>query len=445
MSAAMGRPFMPWQSYVADVSLEVLPDGMFAYKLIVITVPRQSGKTTLFGVAMDQRAITVPRARVWYTQQSGQDAVDWLVNEHWPLLAPFGNACSLRRAAGSQHVKWKISGGLVRPFPPTPESLHSKISDMVTVDECWAFDYVRGHQLDQAIVPTQATKPNAQVWKVSTAGDATSTWWLGTIEQARADAAAGRTEGVAYFEWSCPEDLDPCEASSWPVFHPAFGYTQHEPSLRAALDILGPDEFARAFGNRWTSMVARVIPLGAWRNVFDPDAPTPVPGRLALAFDVAVDRSQSAIVAAWRDQTGLARIEVADVRDGTAGLPERLAALVDRWKPRAVGFDKAGPALDVADQLERGGMTLAGTDANAYRAACAGLLEAIVAEPAAVAIRPNEALDAAAAAAAQRRLGDGWAWGRRQSAESIAPLTAATVALWTWDHAPADLGTFRIY
>ena len=38
---------MPWQRQVADVALELDDAGRFAYPLVVITVPRQSGKTTL--------------------------------------------------------------------------------------------------------------------------------------------------------------------------------------------------------------------------------------------------------------------------------------------------------------------------------------------------------------------------------------------------------------
>jgi len=110
-----------------------------------------------------------------------------------------------------------------------------------------------------------------------------------------------------------------------------------------------------------------------------------------------------------------------------------------------VFYDAAGPALDVADVLTRAGLELTGLKAREYAAACAGLLEAIVADPPAVRIRPRPELDAAAAAAARRSLGDAWAWSRRQSATSIAPLTAATVALWAADHAPADPGTFRIW
>ena len=445
LAEAMGRPLMPWQRYVVDVALEVDEAGRFCYQLVIITVPRQSGKTTLFGAVLDHRALIVPRARAWFTMQTAKDAVDWLTNEHWPLLAPFGNACHLRRMAGSEHVKWRHSGGLVRPFPPTPAGLHSKVSDLVVVDECWSFDFVKGTQLDQAIVPTQATRPNAQVLKCSTAGDAASVWWLGTVEAGRAAVAAGRTSGVAYFEWSCPDDLDPTAPDSWPVFHPAYGRTIGAPAMVAALELLGPDEFARAYGNRWVATVARVIPLQAWRDAADVDDPLPEVGKAAIAFDVAVDRSDAAVVMAWRDDAGVARIEVADCRPGVGWLPDRVVDLRDRWSPVAIGFDAAGPAFDVADVLERAGLTLSGTKAREYAAACVGFLDALTADPPAVRVRPDPNLDAAAASAARRALGDAWAWGRRQSSVSIATLTAATVALWTFDHAPKDGGRFRIY
>jgi hypothetical protein len=446
LARAMGVPLLPWQQYVVDVALEVDDAGRYCYQLVLVSTPRQSGKSTLFGAVLHHRAIVVPRCRAWFTMQTQKDAVDWLTNEAWPLLAPFGDHARLRRMAGSEHVRWNRSGGLVRPFPPTPAGLHGKVSDLVVVDECWNFDYVRGTQLDQAIVPTQATRPNAQVWKVSTAGDAAATWWLGTVEAGRAAALAGRTDGLAYFDWSVADGVDPCDPASWADYHPAYGRTIGESSMRAALVMLGPDEFGRAYGNRWTSQVARVIPLPAWRAAAAPDLAEPTVGDLALAFDVAVDRSDAAIVAAWREPvSSAARLEVADRRDGVGWVADRVVDLVEKWRPRAVYFDAAGPALDVADVLQRRGLDLVGLKAREYAAACAGLLDALVADPPAVQIRPNPDLDAAAAAAARRTLGDAWAWGRRQSTTSISTLTAATVALWAYDHAPAELGVFRVW
>jgi phage terminase large subunit-like protein len=437
---------MPWQAYVADVALEVDEAGRFVYRLVIVTVPRQSGKTTLDGAVMEHRTMTTPKARVWFTMQTGKDAVDWLINEHWPQLSPLGDLVHLRRQAGSEHVRWNMSGGLLRPFPPTPAGLHSKTSDLVLVDECWRFDQLAGQALDQAIVPTQATRPNAQTWKVSTAGEASSLWWLGQVEAGRAAALAGRTEGVAYFEWACPMDDDPTDPASWPRYHPAYGRTIGPEAMRSALDQLGADGFARAYGNQWVSVQARVIPHDAWLRAAEEPAPLPAPGTVALGFDAAIDRSDAAIVAAWRDDAGVMHVEVAHHEPGVAWVTDELGRLVERWKPRAIAYDAAGPALDLADAYARGRSSAPahGMTAREYATACLALLEALTQEPPTLRYRPHPALDAAAAGAARRGLGEAWAWGRRQSAGSLAPLTAATVATWAYDHAPAALGEFKV-
>src|SRR5687767_7254756 len=48
----LGKPLMPWQQQVADVALEVDPaTGLLVYREVVLTVPRQAGKT-LLGLAV---------------------------------------------------------------------------------------------------------------------------------------------------------------------------------------------------------------------------------------------------------------------------------------------------------------------------------------------------------------------------------------------------------
>jgi hypothetical protein len=345
--------------------------------------------------------------------------------------------------AGSEWVKWKRSGGMVRPFPPTRDGLHGKTSDLVLVDEAWRFDPLAGAAIDQGIIPTQATKPNAQVWKVSTAGDAAAVWWLGTVEAGRAAVKAGRTSGLAFFDWSCPDDMDPTDPKAWPKYHPAYGRTIGHDAMAGALDQLGPDGFARAYGNRWVAIASRVIPLDAWRRALEPPAPLPGPGTFALGFDVALDRSDAAIVAAWRDDAGVAHLEVADYRPAAAWLLERLADLRARYRPRAIAYDQAGPALDVGDAAERADLAPVGLKAREYAGACSALLEGLSTDPPTVRYRAHPALDAAAASAARRTLGDAWAWGRRQSSASLSTLTAATVALWAYDHTAG--GDFRVF
>lgn len=436
---------MGWQQYVADVALEVDDEGRFVYQVADVAVPRQSGKTTLFGFVMDHRALTIRGGRVFFTMQAAKDAVDWLLNEHAPVLDPVvGSEVHVRRAQGSEGLRWRRSGGMVRTFAPQPKSLHGKTSDLVVVDEAWSFDLLRGKALDQAIVPTQATKPAAQVWKVSTAGDDSARWWLASVEAGRAAVSSGRTSGRCYFDWSCPDGLDPCEEASWPVYHPAYGRTIGRAAMVSALEQLGPDEFARAYGNRWAHVATRAIPAESWVAAADVDQPLPTAGTMALGFDVAVDRSDATIVAAWRDETGTMRWEVADNRPAAGWVAGRLAHLVERWRPTAIGYDAAGPALDVADEATRNGLDLAPVKGREYQAACAATLAGLTELPPRHRFRPHVALDQAAGAAGQKTAGDGWVWARRGTETSLSPLTAATVAGWAFDHAPT-LGAFRIY
>ncbi len=52
---------MPWQRAAADVGCEIDPDtGGPAYREVIITVPRQQGKTTLF-VSWQINRCTSPR------------------------------------------------------------------------------------------------------------------------------------------------------------------------------------------------------------------------------------------------------------------------------------------------------------------------------------------------------------------------------------------------
>ena len=444
LAEVLGKPLMPWQAYQFDVALEVLADGRWAYPLSATGVPRQSGKTTGFGWLLEQRAMTVPRARCWFTAQTGKHAVDWLLNEHAPLIKPLEGGYRLRRGAGFEMLRWHASAGTVRPFPPQPDALHGKTTDLVVIDECWAFDLVHGQALDQAIVPTQATKGGrAQVFKFSTAGDDSSIWWDATVEAGRASVDAGRRDGMAYFEWSCPDELDPCAPESWPQFHPAYGRTIDDAAMQAALELLGPEEFARAYGNRATHQSARVIPLTLWLESARGDQLMPAAGDLALAFDVALDRSDAAIVVFHRDEHGCGRLEVAEHAPGAGWVVDRLKQLAEKWKPVAIGHDAAGPAVDVADQARRSGLEVEGLQAAVYSAACAGFLQALLDHS--LTYRPHPALDDAAAAAGRRTLGDRWAWGRRQASVSIAALTASTVAMWTYDHAPARAGRFKVF
>lgn len=432
----MGRPFLPWQRAAADVLLEVDPGtGLYWYQLGLVSVQRQAGKTQLVGAVEQHRALTVRDARVWHTAQTGRDAADWLRDEHVPQLAagPLAGRFRTRMAQGAESVRWPdVSGGILRVFPPTRDAMHGKYSDLVTIDEAWSLGAQRGTELLQAITPTQATRPGAQVLIVSAAGTAESEFWELWLARARA-AAADPTSRIALVDYGIADGVDPTDLDAVGAAHPAFGRTVTRDTLAGALDQLGPDEFARAYGNRPTRTALRLIPADVWeRQVTDAAAA----GGVAFGFDAAPDRADAAVVSAGRLDDGRTVLEVVEHRPGgVAWLPDRVAALVARWHPVAPPcFDGRGPAGTAGDALARGGVDVDALGARDYATACAALLDGLAAGR--IVHRRHPALDAAAAAAASRSLGDAWAWGRRASAGSIATLVAATLAAWSLDHAP---------
>ena len=451
IAAALGWPLMPWQEIVADVANEVDADGLFCYSSVVITVPRQSGKTTLTGANVEHRALYRPRRRIWYTAQSREIARDWLLNEHAPGLesSPLKPYAKLRRAQGSEGISWP-NGSMFRIFAPLPAALHSKQSDLVVVDECWAHELERGRQLDQAIVPTQATRPGAQVWKLSTAGDDRSLWLWETVQRGRNAVTEGRRDGIAYFEWACPEDVDPCRPGSWEMFHPAYGLTIGAPQMKAALDELGAAGFRRAYGNLWPegmgAQAAPKIPPGAWAAAVVPAMRTAPASssRVALGMDTSRDRSQGCISVAWRDLQGL-RCEVVDARPGTGWMAERMAELAARRHPVAIGYPADTPGLDIADELATAGLPMLAIRGRDWPAACSGWLAAITERRIRVGAHP--ALAAAAEVAPGRDVADGgWAWHRRGAVVSIAPVIACTAATWALTHpAGAEVATWTAF
>src|SRR4051812_39206978 len=69
----LGMELMPWQQHVADVALEINPEtGRFAYREVVLTVPRRSGKSALLLAVLIHRMIAMGSAQIAaFTMQNG--------------------------------------------------------------------------------------------------------------------------------------------------------------------------------------------------------------------------------------------------------------------------------------------------------------------------------------------------------------------------------------
>lgn len=433
----LGISLMPWQQHVLDLALEVDPKtGRLAYRTVVLTVPRQSGKTLLLLTLTTHRALGFgPGQQIAYTAQSRSEARLKWEDEWLPILndSALSRQYRTRLTNGHEALLWK-NRSKFSLIATTKKAGHGKSLDLGVVDEAFAQSDSR---LEQALSPTMVTRPEPQLWVVSTAGTPESVWLRSKVDTFRELALAGDTEsGVCGAEWSAPDDADPGDPATWWGCMPALGLTQPESAIAAEFTGMPPDDFARAYLNQWVAQGAEsVIGRELWGDALD--ALSTVTNPVALAVDVNPDRSWAAIGSCGARPDGVGHLEVIDHRRDTGWVAGRVGELAARHRPVVVVVDPAGQAGQLVGEIER---ELAArrvrcevkkVSAREHAAACGQLMESLKARGVRHIGQPE--LDAAVGGAQRRPLGDAWAWSRRSSQVDICPLVAVTLAAWGFE------------
>lgn len=448
--ARLGHPPMPWQRYASAIANELDPSQprRWRYDIVVVTVPRQAGKSTWQLGTFGHRMIAFNRHHSIMTAQTGKDA-----RKRWDsLVKDFGAKrrpadFKVRESSGSECLTYLRRDSDLMPFAPTPKAVHGDTKNDVGIDEAWAFDSVSGYDLTTAVQPTQLTVPDSQLIIVSTRGTARSTWLNGLIERGRA-AVEDPASRMAYIEFSA----DPAAAARDPFsdetlrFHPAVGHTQTLDKIRS----LYTGDLAAWYRSilNLESPVAEsgVVDLAVWDRLSD-DHPGPVWGRdpsgaavppaasVHVAYDAAFDRSTASVVGAWIDDDG-AHLQVLRTQDGVGWLASAVAAVAGAGYA-SVTADDAGPTRTVTEDLRASGASPVRVAATSeYSTACQLFLDRVTAGDLTHDAHP--ALRAAIQAAALRHFGGAAAFDPLRSTAPIDTLRAAALALWRATRARAD-------
>ena len=427
VAATLGWALMPHQRHVLDVGLEVDPDtGLFAYRDVCVTEPRQGGKSTRMLALMVWRvcmyaALAERYQRCAYSAQSGYDARKKLLHDWVPIVEHSTLTEQLTRvyrAGGDEAMQFGLSR--IEVTANTVGSAHGKVIDLAVIDE--AFDDT-DERREQAFVPAMATRADGQLWVCSTAGTDEAAYLKRKVAQGRRAVADGVTEGSAYFEWSAADEDEAQNPEAWPSFIPALGHTINVAVVKHAQQAMSAGEFARAFGNVWTHTEEHVIPYADWLLCVHGDA-TPS-GGLHLAVDANPDRTSAVIVCASREGTAL---EVIDKRPGLSWVVDRVTELRGRHDVREVVLHGGGPAGTLIGELERSGATLhIATDTEMVLAA-GTFYDHVIAHT--LRARSSDVLNDAVQGARKRQRGDAFSWARRSPTIDLAPLVAASLALW---------------
>ena len=391
-SAALGEPLIPWQAEAAQLINAVDPDDptRWRYNLVIITVPRQCGKTTLIrAVNLDRLISPLPNGRprqpttLWMTAQLGKDA-----RRRWSDLAEriaaapaVKHLITRRQSVGSEALR--LGNVALSPFAPTPEALHGETTPLVSIDEAWAFDEPGAAALMAAVGPTMQNVPGSQLIIFSTAGTHESRWLWSLVKAGRASLTDPHSR-IAFIEHAADpayaldgdDGLDPYSADALD-FHPgiAGGITSISDVQGLYAQAGGIANVRRGFLNLWPADMDTLATITRDLDAFDRAATAGAhlapPGQAVYAYDVARDRSGAAIYAATKTATGR-HIELVEsdagaswLRDHTTremwhdpdGYAGNAALALPRAKPVAVG-DLADATADFLAGIADGTITL---------------------------------------------------------------------------------------
>lgn len=425
LAASAGLVLDPWECDVLNDALGRVGDRWAASKVGLI-VPRQNGKGAILSARMLAGLFLFGERLQIATSHEVKSNLETFYRlvaliEDTPELMEQVKAIGRRN--GQEQVELK-TGARVRFMARSRKSGRSFSAGVIYMDEA----YELSPEDVAALVPTVSAGVDPQLWFASTAPDAHSE----VLRQIQAAGRSGSDPTLAYAEWCAPDDADPDDPKTIAQANPGLGIRL---DLAWILDtergILTENDFLRErLGISRDSVPGEsVIDPEDWKALAD-ETSTLV-GELHIAVDSSPRGADAAIAVSGKRRDGLYHVELIDARPKTGWVAARVADLMAKHSDIVrVLVDGRGPVSALIPDLKKAGLDedqLVVVGSNEMTQACGVFLAAT--EDDRLRHLPNPTLDDAVSVAGQRNLGDSWAWSRRRSSASIAPLVAATLAV----------------
>lgn len=464
---------LPWQKWLLIHMLELREDGRYRFRIIVVLVARQNGKSTVSQVLALWWLFVAGRQEVLGTAQDLDTAEDvWLGAVELAQEVPALNAeIKTVRQVNGKKALILLGGEKYRVKAANRRAGRGLSGEGIMLDE------LREHQdwhAWSAITKTTMARPNAQIVCLSNAGDSTSVvlWSL----RKRAHAALGDPDGIVAAEEALkrgvefdedadeqPVDVDPLAAlgaddlflaewsstpgcsvydrDEWAQSNPSLNHTEfgdvvtEETMASAARDpehVFRPENLCQ-----WiTGSVQSVFPGASWAETTDVESR--IVGPVVACIDMSATRQWTFVAFAGHRLDGKVHVEIVArrggdewVKDWLAARAGRITAVTGQWNGapisatiRGLEFDHLRPASDPLyfpiPVLRWEGSELGAGFGLIHDGIRDGKVWHL----------PQPVLDIAAAFARTRRSGDGQILDRTASEVDIASLVSATGAVW---------------
>lgn len=404
--------FDPWQVDAASAILGKTSLGLYAADTVLLSIPRQVGKTFLVGLLVFADCIVNPGTlTVWTAHRFkvARETFDELKGiATLPALAPHIDPDAITTAAGNETIPFRNGSRIVFAARERGSVRGFRKVRRLVIDEAQILTEAAMSDL----APTQNQADNPQLIMMGTPPKPADP--SETFTSLREDALKDEAEGTLYVEFSAEPGSDPDDRAAWRVANPSLGTRTPERAIVRLRKLLAnDDDFLREALGIWSEESGRssVWDLEAWASLADPSAERGASPSFGVA--VAPDRSWSAIAVAWRRPDGLAQVMVSDYKPDASWLDERVQQLRDRW---------GGKTSVAAKGL------VAGCDKPVSAALAHNALADLVAARGLRHGNQGE-LNTAVRAARWKPSGDTRVLDRKGSAD-ISPLDAAALAVW---------------
>jgi hypothetical protein len=424
----IGEPLLPWQKWTVIHALEKLPDGSYRFRVILILVGRQNGKSTLKRTVSLWRMYMNPRSRILGVAQDCS-----LARDQWNMCQETIHDCpdleaewgKVRNVNGDEYF-WAGEGDRYTAKSryvikaANRKAGRGGSNDEVNIDElreqqdwkAWA-----------ALSKTTQARANGQIWAMSNAGDDQSV----VLNQLLDTARAGRDPSLFFAEYSGPDNCELDDRAAIAQANPGLGHTVSFAAIMSSLSTDPPGIYRTEVLCQRVDQLDGAVDLLAWKACADPagtmDA---LKDRIGACFDVAPDGLHATLAVAGKRDDGRVRVEIVKAWKDIETCRAELGPELDKIKPRAIAWYPTGPGAGFASILKGrdGEMPLTGME---VATCCQQLADMALAREI---VQPADPLlDAHIGGARKLPSGDGWRFTRRGEAGHVDAAYAAAGAV----------------
>lgn len=363
----IGHPLLPWQEFAVIHGGELLEDGRPRFRVVVLLVARQNGKTELpvvlsiyWQFRQKLPLIVGTSTQLSYAKESWTKAVN-LVGRTAVLADQHAPGRQWYRLQNNETQSFTYDGCRYKIAAANEEGGRSLTVDRAIMDEIRQHKtYAAWEALEPACSP-----PGAQIWCLSNAGDTRSI----VLNDLQDSALEYITTGVGdprlgLLEWSAPEDAEPDDVEALLQANPRVGYG-------ADLDVLiEAGKRAKRLGGQALAgfkterMCIRVKLLSAaidprrWTDACVPGELADERSRLAAVIELTPEGDHATLgVAAVMDGDDVRVETVAEWSGPTAAsdADRALPRLVGLIRPRLLGWFPTGPGAAIGAKLGAAG------------------------------------------------------------------------------------------